>query len=178
MTVVFETNKDYSIKYILALLNSRLLNYRYKSIGKQTGGGSFEYFPNGIGKLPIPKISLELQQPFIALADSMISLKAQLLEKRNRFSRRLRENLEVSKITDSLQSFDKLSFEDITLELKKQKIRLTLTQQDEWESYFNERKLECQELTVKIAATDKEIDRRVYDLYGLTPKERQIVLEG
>ncbi len=31
----------------------------------------------------------------------------------------------------------------------------------------------CQVLTSQIAATDNEIDQRAFDLYGLTPKERE-----
>jgi competence protein ComGF len=60
-------------------------------------------------------------------------------------------------------------------ELKKQKIKLTLSQQDEWEYYFNDRKAECQEISAQIKATDNEIDNRVFDLYGLTADERAIV---
>jgi hypothetical protein len=46
------------LKYLLALLNSKLLTFRYRSIGKQTGGSVFEYFANGIGKLPIPVLDM------------------------------------------------------------------------------------------------------------------------
>ncbi len=77
-TVIFDTNNDLSIKYLLVLLNSNVLTFRYQSIGKQTGGGSYEYFENGISKLPIPKIPLEDQQPFIELADKMIELSMEL----------------------------------------------------------------------------------------------------
>jgi adenine-specific DNA-methyltransferase len=75
MTVIFETNPAYSLKYILALLNSKLLTFRYRSIGKQTGGGSFEYFPNGVGKLPIPEADREKQDEFIVLVNKMLELK-------------------------------------------------------------------------------------------------------
>jgi adenine-specific DNA-methyltransferase len=75
MTVIFETNAAYSLKYILALLNSKLLTFRYRNIGKQTGGGSFEYFPNGIGKLPIPEADAKMQNEFAALVDKMLELK-------------------------------------------------------------------------------------------------------
>lgn len=175
MTVIFETHQEYSIKYILSLLNSRLLNFRYKSIGKQTGGGSFEYFPNGVGKLPIPDISIEAQQPFITLADAMLTLNAQLQEKRGRFHRRLTENFEGIKITTALQTFDKLTFAEFVAELKKQKIKLTLVQQDEWEEYFGQYADACRQLTDQIATTDKEIDTLVYQLYGLTEEEIKIV---
>ena len=78
MTLIFDTNPEYNLKYILTLLNSSTLNFRYKSIGKQTGGGSFEYFPNGVGKLPIPPANKEDQAPLITLADQMIETQSRL----------------------------------------------------------------------------------------------------
>jgi adenine-specific DNA-methyltransferase len=81
MTVVFGTNEKLSLKYIMALLNSKLLTYRYRSIGKQTGGGSFEYFPNGVGKLPIPILDLSVNtdknkhDALVSLVDKMLDLK-------------------------------------------------------------------------------------------------------
>jgi type I restriction-modification system DNA methylase subunit len=89
MTVIFGTNDKLSLKYILALLNSKLLSYRYKSIGKQTGGGSFEYFPNGVGKLPIPPIDLSIKDDkakhdnFVTLVDKMLELKQKEAAEKN-----------------------------------------------------------------------------------------------
>ena len=48
--------------------------------------------------------SLDAQQPFIALAETMLSLNSQLQEKRNRFLRRLNENMEGVKITTAFQN--------------------------------------------------------------------------
>jgi len=83
MTVIFGTNDKLSLKYILALLNSKLLTYRYRSIGKQTGGGSFEYFPNGVGKLPIPTLDLTKKDD-TTKHDNLVSLVDQMLELKKR----------------------------------------------------------------------------------------------
>ena len=77
-----------------------------------------------------------------------------------------------------MQTFDQMDFAGFVAELKKQKIKLSLVQQDEWEEYFNQYRQACQELTSQIAATDDEIDQRVFDLYGLTPEEQVIVLNS
>jgi len=74
-TVIFGTNNNYSLKYLLALLNSKLLTFRYKSIGKQTGNGVFEYFANGIGKLPVPKANKQTQEKLSALVDKILELR-------------------------------------------------------------------------------------------------------
>lgn len=77
-TVIFATNTEVSIKYVLALLNSKVLEYRYKNgIGKPTGNGVYEYFKNGIEKLPIPEIADTDQKPFITIVDKILEAKAE-----------------------------------------------------------------------------------------------------
>ncbi|MBU4266264.1 MAG: Eco57I restriction-modification methylase domain-containing protein, partial [Candidatus Altiarchaeota archaeon] len=55
-TVIFENNQDEKLYYLLALLNSKLLTFRFRTIGKLKSGGIYEYFWNSISKLPIKKI--------------------------------------------------------------------------------------------------------------------------
>ena len=43
-----------------------------------TGGGSYEYFPNGVSKLPIKVIDKDSQQPFIELVDELEKLNSEL----------------------------------------------------------------------------------------------------
>ena len=128
--------------------------------------------------LCIPPTSIEQQGEICEYADKMLSLHKDLQEKRSRFLRRLGENIEGVKITTALQTFDELDFAGFVAELKKQKIKLSLVQQDEWEEYFNQNKEACQALAQQISETDQEIDTRVFDLYGLTPEEREIVMKG
>ena len=49
----FGFGEELDLFYILGLLNSRLLTFRYKGIGKLTGNGMREYFVSQVGKLPI-----------------------------------------------------------------------------------------------------------------------------
>jgi hypothetical protein len=74
-TVVFNTNNNIEFKYILALLNSQVLTYRYSYIGKQTGNGLFEYFENGIRKLPIHVCNHQIQQIIVKIVDYIRLLK-------------------------------------------------------------------------------------------------------
>ncbi|GBU26136.1 hypothetical protein R83H12_02827 [Fibrobacteria bacterium R8-3-H12] len=59
----------------MAILNSKLFAYRYKSIAKQTGSGVFEYLPNSLGKFPIPKVDEKTLDKVSALVDKMLELK-------------------------------------------------------------------------------------------------------
>ena len=58
-TVIFENNQKEDLQYILGLLNSDLLTFRFRSIGKMKGGGVLEYFWNSIKKIPIKRINFK-----------------------------------------------------------------------------------------------------------------------
>ncbi len=164
--VVIKPTPLYSTKYILATLNSCFIDkwLRAKSSNISLNVGTLR-------QIPIPKASEKEQIVLSTLVDMMLSLNQQLHEKRSRFLRRLTENFEGVKITTALQTFDQMDFAAFVAELKKQKIKLTLQQQDEWEDYFRQYTDACHQLTDQIAATDREIDLRVYHLYGLTYDE-------
>ena len=54
----------------------------------------------------------------------------------------------------------------------------TFSEESEWKHYFNEQKQKARDLQSQITQTDREIDRMVYDLYGLTEEEIKIVEES
>ncbi len=165
-----------SLKVLASILNSSLADfwiwYNCPEVGDDRRHMGKAYFEN----FPLPPLNEKMKSELIALADKMLSLHKQLQEKRTRFLRRLSENFEGIRITTALQTFDQMDFKGFMAELKKQKIKLSLVQQDEWEEYFSQHRQACQELTEQITATDNEIDTRVFDLYGLTEEEREIVM--
>ena len=169
---------NYDYLPLLAIFNSSLIRYELNTNRRS----NIHIYPDDWKRLTLPPLENETQKGVTSnlsvLADTMLTLHQQLHEKRARFLRRLTENFEGLKPTTALQQFDQLDFRGLMAELKKQKIKLTLTQQDEWEDYFNNRVAECQELSAQIKATDNEIDNRVFDLYGLTEEERRIVIEA
>ena len=173
-TFMITANDDsVNLKYITAILNSKLCKLWIWYNCPELQGGTREirkvYFENF-------RIPLNVdQQPLARLTDLQMQRVSQLLEKRFRFLHRLSENFDGVKITSALQLFDTMDFKGFVAELKKQKIKLSLVQQDEWEDYFNQYRQVCQELSEQIQATDNEIDDRVFDLYGLTPEEKRII---
>lgn len=175
--IFFITANDDSVnlKFITAILNSKLCKLWIWYNCPELQGGTREirkvYFENF-------RIPLDVdQQPLADLTDLQMCQVRQLQEKRSRFLRRLTGNFDGLKITTALQTFEQLDFVAFTKELKKQKIKLTLIQQDEWEDYFNQYSEACQTLSQQITQTNNEIDQRVFDIYGLTAEEREIVMD-
>lgn len=171
--MITATNDNVDLRYLTAVFNSKLCKLWIWYNCPELQGGTREirkvYFEN----FPIPKCPN--QQPLIELAETMIVLNKDLQQKRSRFHRRLQENMPGIKINGALETFDNLDFAGFVAELKKQKIKLTLVQQDEWEDYFSQYKTECNSISEQIAETDKKIDGMVYELYGLTEEEIKVV---
>ncbi len=161
-------------KSLLAILNSKMGWWLITKFCSQIQNG-YQLIWKYFGQIPIPAVNND--SLLSSLADTMLSLNADLQQKRSRFLRRLHENFEGVKITGALETFDTLQFADFLKELKKQKIKLTLPQQDEWEDYFGQYKSECNSFSEKIAETDRKIDGMVYELYGLTEEEIKVVGE-
>ena len=61
--------------FLLAALNSTLLDWYFRLIGVERDGGYFEYKPMFIERLPIPKISAAEQRPFIRLVNDILKAK-------------------------------------------------------------------------------------------------------
>ncbi len=166
--------EDY--KFYLSLFNSPLMWFFIKNTGTELRGGYFRFKTKYLEPFPLPKLeNLNDQQPFIEKADLMLSLNKKLQDKKTKFINRITSNLEIAKISKKLDSFYNFDFKSFVAELKKQKVKLTLVQQDEWEEYFTAYQTEINQLQAQIDATDKEIDQMVYQLYGLTEEEIGIV---
>lgn len=163
------------LKYAQTVINSTLLAFWLKiTFNSLTmSGGYFNIGTNEVAMIPIPVI--EDTSAYIHMADIMQRLNSQLIKARSQFKRRLQTYFEGIKICGALEKFDDREFTDILKELKKQKITLTLKEQDEWEEYFDSYKQQCNDLSSQIAKTDREIDYMVYNLYGLTDAEIEIV---
>lgn len=65
-TVLFDNGQPESLHFLLGLLNSKLLTFRFRAIGKLKSGGLYEYFWNSISKLPIRRIDFSKNADRIA----------------------------------------------------------------------------------------------------------------
>lgn len=167
--VLFDENFDYN--YLLSILNSKLIKKYW--ISKYSD--EKKLFPKIKGfqlkSLPIKNIPLEKQSPFVEKANIMLELNEELQKKIDKFKNRLFSNFELQKTTKKIDAFYELTFKNLLKELKKQKVNLTLSEQDEWEEYFEAYKKDIIELKQEIAETDKIINHMVYELYDLNDEE-------
>jgi hypothetical protein len=127
-TVLYDDDQPEQLRYLMGLLNSKLLTFRFQFIGKLKSNGILEYVWNGVSKLPIRRIDFSDPED-VARHDRIVGLVERMLE--------LHEHLAGARIE------------------REQTI-----------------------IQHQIAATDRQIDRLVYELYGLTEAEIEIVEEA
>ncbi len=167
---VIPKTEEISIYFLLALLNSKLMNFLFttKFLNLSVKG---EY----LKQIRFPKLSFEQQRDFIDYSKRMLGLHNYLDNRKSRFFYFLTANIPEIKLTAPLQNFETLEFKDFLAELKKQKQKPPLSEQDEWDNLFYAYKKDCTITITEIENTEKEIDKMVYALYGLTEEEVGIV---
>jgi hypothetical protein len=72
-------------KYILAILNSKSINYWYLQISSSLGNGGSRGFKIFVEQIPIPKITETEQQPFIELVDEILEAKEKIKKYKKHF---------------------------------------------------------------------------------------------
>ena len=166
------------LKYILTIINSKLLGWYHNKTSPKANKGLFpKILVNDVRNLPLVNISLEKQQPFIEKADKILSLNRELQDLSQKFQRILLRKFDLEKLSTKLQEWYLLDFSDFIKELKRLKVKLSLSQESEWEEYFLEEKSKAIAIDSEIKNTDKEIDSMVYRLYDLTDEEIKIIEE-
>lgn len=166
-----QSNTNISLMYLLGILNSSLLNWYYKSVNYlEVGKPMAEVKGIYIRKLPIA-IGNSSQIKIIENAvDSLLDMCQHKYETKQKFINYILKAYEPNKISERLDCFENLTFKDFLAELKKQKVRVSATQQMELLSLFEEQVNAIKEMDVSILEVQQLLDNTVFDIYQI-PKE-------
>lgn len=173
--VVLSDESKLSLEYLLILFNSSLINFYYQKLVGEVGRAFAQVKGINLDRIPIKMISVSEQQPFVEKADLMLKLNKELLEANQKFQRSVERKFELTELSKKLQYWYTLTYAEFIKELAKKKIKPSLSDEAEWENYFEQEKQKAVTIRNTITATDHEIDEMVYELYGLTEEEIKIV---
>ncbi|TRX36318.1 Eco57I restriction-modification methylase domain-containing protein [Flavobacterium restrictum] len=175
-------------KALLCILNSKIVWKFLLSICVVRSGGYIEVKPQYFEQIPIPIINEEQEHSFIEKADLMLTLNKEFQLLAQKFQRTLQRKffditddkgfkplVDAVTLPKKLQDWYLLSYGDFIKELGKKKVKLSLSQESEWEDYFIQEQKKAITLKTQIDNTDAAIDKMVYELYGLTEEEIGIV---
>jgi type I restriction-modification system DNA methylase subunit/REP element-mobilizing transposase RayT len=182
-----------SPKTLLALINSKLINFYHKYSFLDSEKELFQKILIANCKaLPIHNEAIKSSDKMELLVSSVKNAIEKQEKQINSFSEYIKTTTSIS-LSKKLQNWYGLEFGEFIKELNKaikkenkerakQSIALVevLTKKDEfeWMELFEENKAKANDLKAQIDKTDKEIDKMVYALYELTPEEIKIVEES
>lgn len=176
IAIVKREELNISLKYVVAILNSQLMAYYFV---KNTAKSVRKMFPkiilNDLRKFPFKEVSEIKQQHFIEKTNIILSLNKDSQDISQKFQRTIQRKFELEKLPKKLQDWYSLTYSEFVKELAKKKVKLSLSQEAEWEEYFINEQQKAIALKTQISQTDKKIDAMVYELYGLTEEEIAIV---
>lgn len=161
---------SYSLKSLLCIINSKLINIWYKYFDTD-----IEIKLASVKQIPIPELSDKDFEILDNYCDKMLLLKSEITDTSFKLQRALEREFSLEVLPKKLKDWYLLSFAEFIKELEKKKVKLSLSQKAEWETYFLEEAKKAQDLKITIDTTDKQIDQMVYELYGLTEGEIKIV---
>lgn len=170
-------NIDYDNKFVLGVLNSTLTTFYYDNIYGSTkiGGGYIDLKGSQIENFLIPKCSKNKQQTIIIEVDKILLSHKKIIEQSQKFQRTLQRKFNLEDLPKKLENWYELTFAEFVKELAKKKVKLSLSEEAEWEDYFLQEQQKAVAIKNEIVATDKAIDKMVYELYGLSEEEISIV---
>lgn len=175
--IILAKNQSFHLKYLLALLNSKLNAYYYWSINPEKGEALAEVKAFHLGLMLFPKQKVN-QQFFVAQVDTLLSLNTDKQKMIRKFQQTILNNLPLQKLSKKLQNFYEFDFKTFLEELKKKKIKLKFDEQDEWSEYFENYRKKIGEMIQQTLMIENEINQEIYQLYQLTPKEIEIIESG
>ena len=173
--LLYSNTENYKNSYLLALLNSKLFHLLYRLIVPEGGKAFAEVKITNLKNLPIKKCEISQQELIGKKALKIQEFNRELYEFSQILLNLLQSKFDIDKLSRKLENWHDLTFKQFLKELKKKKVKLSLSQEAEWMVYFNEQKAKADELKSQIEQTDREIDAMVYELYGLGGEEVKVV---
>ena len=175
---ILTSNDDsISLLFLTAIFNSLLAKLWIWYNCPELQGGTREIRKVYFEHFPVPKAGGEQTTQLENYASKRTRCTNDLQNSTAKFTRTIQRKFNIENLPVKLQNWHLLSYPEFIKELAKKKIKVSLSEEAEWEEYFNEQKSKAQTLKSEIEKTDKEIDRMVYELYGLTEEEIKIVEE-
>ncbi len=173
--LLYPKTETLNIKYILALLNSKLLNYEYQKLNPERGRVFAQVKIDYVNELPIKLINSTSQSPFIDKIDIMLEKTKELDLIRFTFLNFIKSKYKIEGPSKKIHNWIDLEFSDFSIELAKQKVKLSVSEEYELKRLFETEMKRAQELTEILKNTDNEIDLMVYNLYGIDQNEIKLM---
>lgn len=171
--VIVVQDVHFNTKYLLGILNSKLMNYFYSFIGRKKGD-IFEYFVEPLKKIPIVNPIDNQQEIIIEIVTKLIKLNFDYSKTNIQLLNKLEMNLNIKKL-NKFENWFEHDFKEFFQLIQKSKKSLSLFEQDDWEKYFIRQKNEISTIDSNIKKLEETLDKIVFEIYGINENEKNLI---
>jgi len=169
------TDETVELKYLLALLNSQLINF-YFHVLFTDNRDTFPIMKSGnIEQLPIYIANATTQHELAHKANQLVELYAAQNKIKNGFLELVMSELKLKKMSAKVENWYHWNWEYFSDELSKSKTKIPLKMVNDWKDFFQSEKTAMNALMVQIKRIENEIDNSIFTLYNINDTEQQIV---
>jgi hypothetical protein len=169
--ILTANNDSFSLLFLTAVFNSSLAKLWIWYNCPELQGGTREISKVYFEHFPVPQANHEQQDMLAQFAKERTQLTSDFQKLTSKFIRSIHRKFNIEKLTTKMQNWYLLSYAEFIKELSKKKVKLSLSEEAEWEDYFNEQKQKAQTMKSEITETDRKIDTLVAVLYGVEEVE-------
>ncbi|ELY2011033.1 N-6 DNA methylase [Flavobacterium psychrophilum] len=172
---IYEDVENFSLEFLLSILNSKAATIFYRLLHDIKGKVFAKISLDNLSSFPIPECSLDKKIELEEKTKHLEELNKNLQKQQSKVINMLQRDYGLEKPTKKLETWYELPLQSFFAELAKAKIVLSAIQKDEVQEYFETYQKQAVATKNQITATDKQIDAMVYELYGLSNEEIEIV---
>ncbi|GAH69571.1 unnamed protein product, partial [marine sediment metagenome] len=175
---VFGITTDYNennIKYLLSILNSKLIKFYLQSFAPVKQGGYYTYSSGILNKVPIPSNNKDLQELAVEKVSEINRLNELFYNILNNSYEVIKAKFKKIKMSKNINNFFEIDFPVFINEIERQKIRLDINQIESLNSWFLEKKNKLIDLKNEIKIIDNKIDDIIYKAFNLTQDEIKLI---
>ncbi|MCI5678958.1 MAG: BREX-1 system adenine-specific DNA-methyltransferase PglX [Bacteroidales bacterium] len=174
--IIFSTDKEkYSNKYLLGLLNSKLMNWIYRyEYPLEDGKENAEIKLAFIRKLPVIIGTPEKITKVEGIVDNLLVTCQKRQEEKENFLNATKTIYGLKKISQKMWDFEKLSYEEFLGELEKDK-KLTVKDKYDLFSILEEKTKRIKNLNKVVLNLQIELDDTVFKIYNISEDVQKMI---
>ena len=161
-------NQLASNKYLLGLLNSKFMSWFYQAEHPTEVGKPMAQVKKAfVEELPLVVAEKDVVCTVEQHVDRLLSLCQTRQQQKQKFLSYIKSAYEPKSISERLEEYADLTFKEFVAELKKQKVKLSASQQMDLLSLFDEQKATVSNLSAQIMAVQTSLDDLVFAIYQI-----------
>ena len=169
------TSETINLKFLIALLNSKLLFWYFKDICYSLSTKGFQFKKIFLEQLPI-KLDRTYEKKITILTNKIIRLNELYISETNDFLKKLAINSHADNFSNKLENYFSLSENEFINEIKK--LKIDLSDENLRNNLTNQFKISSKKINAinkEINDLEKEMNNLVFKLYNLNDKEIIII---